>query len=130
MLSDLDNMDHSMKSILQLFTVSGVCAVMIDVVKPLQTKHNVSLYGTAPLLFANVICTICYFGSPRELHPNYDFLFSVNVPDIRVRQRFVSASLAPGFDYLYPHLIMVAVTLHERSVLTALDGATRKCSSA
>lgn len=38
----------------------------------------------------------------------YDFLFSVNVLDIHVKQRFVSKSTALDFDYLETHLIIAA----------------------
>lgn len=41
----------------------------------------------------------------------YDFLFSVNVPDIHVKQKCVSESTAPDFDYLKTNLIIAAITL-------------------
>lgn len=42
---------------------------MIDLVKPLWPEKNMSLYGTVPLVFENVICTHSYFGSQREPQP-------------------------------------------------------------
>lgn len=41
----------------------------------------------------------------------YDFLFSVNVLDIHVKQRSVSESTTLDFDYLKPHLITAAIIL-------------------
>lgn len=60
----------------------------------------------------------------------YNFLFSVNVPDIHVKQRSVSESMALYFDYLKTHLITTAIILQERSVFAVLDEAIRKCSGA
>lgn len=60
----------------------------------------------------------------------YDFLFSVKVPDIHMKQRSVSESMALYFDYQKPHLITAAIIWQERSVFVVLDEAIRKCSSA
>ena len=60
----------------------------------------------------------------------YDFLFSVNVPDVYVKQRSVSESTYPDFEYPNTNLITIAIILQERPVFVGLDGAMRKCSRA
>lgn len=55
-----------------------------------------------------------------------DFLFSVNVLNIPVKQRSVSENTGFYFDYQKNHLITAAVILQERSVFAVLNGVMRK----
>lgn len=56
-----------------------------------------------------------------------DFLFSINILDIHVKQRTVSESTSLDFDYLKTHLITAAIILQVRSLFSVLDGAMTKC---
>lgn len=51
--------------------------------------------------------------SPVQKH---DFLFSVNLLDIHVKQRSVSESSAPDFEYLTTHLITTAMILYGKGL--------------
>lgn len=78
---------------------------MIDAVKPLWTERKTCHCMVQYLWYLQMsFAPIPILDHQESLVLKYDFLFSVNVLDIHVKQRSVSESTPPDFDYLTPIL--------------------------
>ena len=81
---------------------------MMYEVKPLWTEKNMAQYLWYLQMSLTPISILVHYERPIL---KYDFLLSVNIPEVSVKQRSVCESTALNFDYLKTQLITTAMIL-------------------
>lgn len=90
---------------------------MTDAVKLLWTIKYMSLCSAVSMVLAMSSSSIPALVQQESFILKWDFLFSVNLPDIHAKQRSVSESTALNFDYLQIHLITSVLLCYCRETL-------------